>query len=70
VAAWGGIKLLREDFDCEPQIVTGPATDNLIGKELIVEKFGIPAVNAITHGVELGDVVADLLDLRKSSEQY
>jgi len=69
VAAWGGIKLLREDFDCEPQVVTGPATDNLIGKELIVEKFGIPAVNAVTHGVELGDVVADVLNLGKSSEQ-
>jgi len=69
VAAWGGIKLLREDFDCEPQVVTGPATDNLIGKELIVEKFGIPAVNAVTHGVELGDVVADVLNFGKSSEQ-
>ncbi len=69
VAAWGGVKLLREEFDCEPQIVTGPATDNLIGKELIVEKFGIPAVNAVTHGVELGDVVADVLDLKKPSEQ-
>ena len=69
VAAWGGVKLLREEFDCEPQIVTGPATDNLIGKELIIEKFGIPAVNAVTHGVELGDVVADVLDLKKPSEQ-
>ena len=69
VAAWGGIKLLREEFVCEPQLVTGPATDNLIGKELIIEKFGIPAVNAITHGVELGDAVAEVLDLEKSSEQ-
>ncbi len=69
VAAWGGVKLLREEFDCEPQIVTGPATDNLIGKELIIEKFGIPAVNAVTHGVELGDVVADVLDLKNPSEQ-
>ena len=70
VAAWGGVKLLREDFDCEPQVVTGPATDNLIGKELIIEKFGIPAVNAVTDGVELGDVVADVLGLGKSSEQH
>lgn len=68
VAAWGGVKLLREEFDCEPQVVTGPATDNLIGKEIIVEKFGIPAVNAVTHGVQLGDVVADILGLGKSSE--
>ena len=70
VAAWGGVKLLREDFDCEPQVVTGPATDNLIGKELIIEKFGIPAVNAVTHGVELGDVVADILGLGKTSERH
>jgi hypothetical protein len=70
VAAWGGVKLLREEFDCEPQIVTGPATDNLIGKDLIIEKFGIPAVNAVTDGVELGDVVADILGLGKPYEQY
>ena len=70
VAAWGGVKLLREEFNCEPQVVTGPATDNLIGKELIVEKFGIPAVNAVTHGVQLGDVVADVLDLGRLSEQH
>jgi hypothetical protein len=63
VAAWGGIKLLREEFDCEPDVVTGPATDNLVGKDLISEQFGIPAVNAVTNGVELGDVVADVLDL-------
>jgi hypothetical protein len=63
VAAWGGVKLLREDFDCEPDVVTGPATDNLVGKELIIERFGIPAVNAVTHGGELGDAVAKVLDL-------
>ena len=63
VAAWGGVKLLREEFDCEPDVVTGPATDNLVGKDLISEQFGIPAVNAVTSGVELGDVVADVLDL-------
>ena len=63
VAAWGGIKLLREEFDCEPDVVTGPATDNLVGQQLIDAQFGIPAVNAVTNGVELGDVVADVLDL-------
>jgi hypothetical protein len=28
VAAWGGVKLLRERFGVEPCAVTGPATDN------------------------------------------
>lgn len=67
VAAWGGIKLLREEFKCEPKVVTGPATDNLVGKELITNQFGIPAVNAVTQGVELGDVVAGVLDLGNKS---
>jgi len=59
----GGVRLLREEFDCEPHVITGPATDNLVGKELIIDRLGLPAVNAITHGVELGDVVADILCL-------
>ena len=66
VAAWGGVRLLREEFGCEPDLVTGPATDNLVGKQLIVEKLGLPAVNAITHGVELGDLIADLLGLTQN----
>ena len=68
VAAWGGVRLLREEFDCEPHIITGPATDNLVGKELIVERLGLPAVNAVTHGVELGDVVADVLRLGEAQK--
>lgn len=63
VAAWGGVRLLREEFDCEPHVVTGPATDNLIGTELIVERLDLPAFNAITHGAELGDAVAQVLGL-------
>ncbi|MDH3978233.1 MAG: hypothetical protein OEU86_06920 [Gammaproteobacteria bacterium] len=62
VAAWGGVKLLQEEFDMTPDVVTGPATDNLIGSNLIKEKFGIPAFNAITHGTELGDVVAAVIN--------
>jgi hypothetical protein len=58
VAAWGGIKLLREEFDLEPDVVTGPATDNRVGKDIIEEKTGAKAINAITDGADLGDAVA------------
>ena len=61
VAAWGGVRLLREEFDCDPDVVTGPATDNLVGKEIIAERLGVPAVNAVTDGAELGDVIAGVL---------
>ncbi|MFK8052875.1 MAG: hypothetical protein AB8F65_07850 [Woeseiaceae bacterium] len=57
VAAWGGVKILRDQYDIEPSIVTGPATDNAVGVDLIKEQLNVPASNALTHGVELGDTV-------------
>jgi len=66
VAAWGGVTLLRDDFGLEPDVVTGPATDNLVGTELIEQRLGLPAFNAITHGTDLGDVVARVIGLQES----
>jgi len=61
VAAWGGTRLLREQFEIEPVIVTGPATDNAVGIDQIAERMGLPAINALTGGAALGDKIADLL---------
>ncbi len=61
VSAWGGTKLLREQFEIEPSIVTGPATDNAVGVDQIAERLGLPAINALTSGVALGDAIAGLL---------
>ena len=57
VAAWGGVKLLREKFGIEPAVVTGPATDNQVGVDIIAEQMRVAAANAITSGGELGDKV-------------
>jgi hypothetical protein len=57
VAAWGGVKLLRERFGIEPAAVTGPSTDNSVGVDIIRERLGVPAFNAMTSGAELGDCV-------------
>jgi hypothetical protein len=57
VAAWGGVKLLREKFGIEPALVTGPATDNQVGIDIIAQQMGVAASNAITSGGELGDRV-------------
>jgi hypothetical protein len=57
VAAWGGVVLLRERFGIEPSMVTGPATDNAVGVDLIVDQMGVPAANALTSGVALGDAI-------------
>jgi hypothetical protein len=63
VAAWGGVKLLRERFEIEPCAVTGPATDNAVGVNIIEEQMGVRAVNAITAGAALGDHIIDSLSL-------
>ena len=63
VAAWGGVKLLRERFSIEPCVVTGPATDNQVGVEIITSQMGVPAFNAISSGAALGDRVIEALGL-------
>ena len=57
VGAWGGVKLLRENFEIEPVVVTGPATDNQVGLEIIARRSEVRAVNALTHGADLGDLI-------------
>jgi hypothetical protein len=57
VAAWGGVKLLRERFGIEPCAVTGPATDNQVGVEIITEQMQVPAFNALSSGAALADAV-------------
>lgn len=67
VAAWGGVKLLRERFGVEPTAVTGPATDNEVGVQIIREQCSAPGFNAITNGAALGDCIIDSLGLRARS---
>jgi hypothetical protein len=68
VAAWGGVKLLRERFGIEPCVVTGPATDNLVGVEIIREQMNVEAFNAISSPADLGDHVITHLGLRNVRE--
>lgn len=61
VAAWGGARLLRERYDIDPVLVTGPATDNAVGVEQIAASLERPAINALANAAELGDAVAGVL---------
>jgi hypothetical protein len=67
VAAWGGVKLLRERFGIEPCVVTGPSTDNQVGVEIITSQLGVAAFNAITDGAALGDCVIEAIGLKAAS---
>ena len=62
VSAWGGARILRDDYGIEPSVVTGPATDNAVGVDQILEKAGLPAINALSNSVALGDHVAKGLE--------
>jgi hypothetical protein len=62
VAAWGGAKILRDQFGIEPAVVTGPATDNAVGIDQISQRLELPAINALTNGVALGDHLATVLE--------
>ena len=61
VSAWGGARILREQFGIEPAVVTGPATDNAVGVDQIVERMSLSAINALSNGVALGDHIAAIL---------
>jgi hypothetical protein len=54
VAAWGGVELLRRRFAIVPGVITGPATDNQVGIEIIEKQLGVRAFNALSQGSELG----------------
>lgn len=67
VAAWGGVKLLRDRFGIEPCVVTGPSTDNQVGVEIITTQLGVPAFNALSAGAALGDRVMEAIGLVRES---
>ncbi len=66
VAAWGGAVLLKKDYGIEVAAVTGPATDNQVGIDILRHRVGVPGYNAITHSAELGQFVARSLKLPRS----
>lgn len=57
VAAWGGVSLFRTDFKRKLDLVTGPATDNAVGKEYIEHDLEVPALNARLEFDALGAFV-------------
>jgi hypothetical protein len=67
VSAWGGVQLLEQDFGMKADVITGPATDNRVGKDLIKKRLGVPAFNALTDGVDLADQVLSVIGLEKTS---
>jgi len=67
VAAWGGVKLLRERFQVQPCVVTGPCTDNQVGIEIVQQQMQVPAFNALADAAGLGDAVIEAVGLAQAT---
>lgn len=57
VAAWGAVELFKNRFKREVSLISGPATDNAVGKEFIEGQIGVKAMNARIEYDALGQFV-------------
>jgi len=48
VGAWGGVRLLRDEHQLTPDVITGPTTDNDVGGLFIRSCLKVPTVNALS----------------------
>lgn len=64
VGVWGSARVLKEQFSIAIDVVCGPATDNSVGTRYVTEQLGLAAINARTHGRELGAFVTARIDGR------
>lgn len=59
---WAADQLFRERYRVPVTVVTGPVTDNAVGKQYVQNALGIPALNALQDTDALVDLVAHELE--------
>ena len=57
VSAWGAVELFTNRFKLKVDVLSGPATDNAVGKEFIEGQVGVKAINARIEQEALGQLV-------------
>jgi hypothetical protein len=62
VGCWGARELMRNEFNLPITVLTGPATDNAVGRDYITASLGLPAHNARRDAQGLLDRVVEALD--------
>ncbi len=68
VGAYGGLRVLEESYGIQATVVTGPATDNVAGTEVIESRLSTKAVNARVAAGQLADVVLAAAGVRSRME--
>jgi len=62
VGCWGARQLYRERFGLALTALTGPATDNQVGRDYIARALGLPSHNALRDAAGLVETVRTALD--------
>jgi len=61
VGCWGVAQLYRTQYELPITAISGPATDNDVGREFVRTTLGVPAYNARRESARLVDVVRETL---------
>ncbi len=64
VGCWGAVTLMRDLFGLPVTVLTGPATDNEVGRDYVKAELRLPAFNALREAPALVEVVRQALDMR------
>jgi hypothetical protein len=65
VGCWGSVTLMRDLFGLPVTVLTGPATDNEVGRDYIKAELQLPAHNALRDAQGLVDIVRAALESRQ-----
>jgi len=66
VGCWGATELMRNQFGLEVTVITGPATDNEVGRDYVRAELRLPAHNALRDAPGLVSIVRDALEARSA----
>ena len=64
VGCWGSVTLMRDLFGLPVTVLTGPATDNEVGRDYVKAELRLPAFNALREAPARVEVVRQALDAR------
>ncbi len=67
VGAWGASRYFREDLGLEIAVISGPQTDNAVGRSFVEERLGLTALNARTAGDALAAKVAEMVEAARGA---
>jgi len=66
VGCWGAVTLMHDLFGLPVTVITGPATDNEVGRDYIKAELQLPAHNALRDAEGLVEVVRAAVEARVS----